>query len=213
MAPGVYYLLTKTRRLSYVGKAANLRRRLGAHARDARWGRVTDVRWEVFASEAAATAREADVIVALQPARNRAIRGDEYYSFVTIGRRGRLQLGNEGEYGCFPHLGHGAYSEPGRMCIDGFKALDRVIRATAPDRALVDAFLSGTNDELLRIEYDEDQPHVRYGVERDRRIAQGFFDAGPKAMRRLRLRHGGTRLVTREQFVEWIRAEVNELIR
>ena len=92
-APGVYYLLTRTGRLSYVGKAANLRRRLGDHARDARWERITDVRWEVLSSDAAAIAREADVIVALQPARNRAIRRDEFYSFVTVGRRGRLELG------------------------------------------------------------------------------------------------------------------------
>src|SRR5438477_8192851 len=115
--PGVYYLLTKTGRLSYVGKAGNLRRRLGEHARDTRWARITDVRWELFSSEATAIAREADVIVALQPARNRAIRSDEFYSFVTIGRRGDLELGNKGAYGCFPHLGRGAYSEPGRACI------------------------------------------------------------------------------------------------
>src|SRR5690349_1565686 len=94
--PGVYYLLTRTGRLSYVGKAANLRRRLGEHARDPRWDRITDVRWELMRSEAAAIAREADVIVALQPARNRAIRSDQYYSFVTVGRRGRLDLGNTG---------------------------------------------------------------------------------------------------------------------
>ena len=212
-APGVYYLLTETGRLSYVGKAANLRRRLGDHARDARWTRIADVRWEVLPSETAAIAREADVIVALQPARNRAIRRDQYYSFVTIGRRGRLELGNGGDYGCFPHLGPGAYSEPGRACIDGFKALNHVIRVTRPDEQLVHAFLSGTSDHLLRIDYDEEQPHVRFGVERDRRWAQGFFEAGPRAMRALRLRHGGVGPVTRQQFVEWIRAEVEEVIR
>ena len=211
--PGVYYLLTKTGRLSYVGKAANLRRRLSDHSRDPRWDRITDVRWELLRSEAAAIAREADVIVALQPARNRAIRGDQFYSFVTIGRRGRLELGDAGDYGCFPHLGRGAYSEPGRACIDGFKALEHVIRVTKPDQALVDAFLSGASDGLLGIDYDEEQPHVRFGVERDRRTAKGFFEAGPAAMRALQLRHGGDGQVTREQFVEWIRAEVNEIIR
>ena len=82
--PGVYYLLTATRRLSYVGKAGNLRRRLGEHGRDPRWGRIAHVRWELMANEAAAAAREADVIVALQPARNRANRAEEYYSFVSI---------------------------------------------------------------------------------------------------------------------------------
>jgi hypothetical protein len=212
-APGVYYLLTPTGRLSYVGKAGNLRRRLGEHGRDPRWARIADVRWEVLASEAAATAREADVIVALQPARNRAIRGDEFYSFVTVGRRGRLELGHTGEYGCFPHLGPGAYSDPGRACIDGFNALNHVIAATKPDEQLVHAFLSGASDALLEIDYDEEQPHVRFGVDRDRRSARAFFDAGPKAMRTLQLRHGGTGQVSRTQFVDWIRAEVNELVR
>jgi hypothetical protein len=212
-APGVYYLLTKTRRLSYVGKAANLRRRLRDHARDARWARIADVRWELLASDAAAIAREADVIVALQPARNRAIRSDEFYSFVTVGRRGRLELATEGDYGCFPHLGRGAYSEPGRACIDGFKALGHVIGVTRPNDELIHAFLAGTSDELLGVEYDEEQPHVRFGVERDRRRAKTFFDAGPRAIRALRLRHGGVGPVTREQFVEWIRAEVDEVIR
>ena len=211
--PGVYYLLTRTRRLSYVGKAANLRRRLGDHARDPRWVRIADVRWELVGSEAAAIAREADVIVALQPPRNRAIRRDEYYSYVTIGPRGRLQLGRQGDYGCFPHLGHGAYSAPGRACIDGFTALGHVIQATSPGHDLVDDFLSGTSDRLLHIDHHEEQPHVRFGVERDRRTAKAFFDAGPRAMRTLRDRHGGTGLVTREDFISWIRTEVDELLR
>ena len=74
-------------------------------------------------------------------------------------------------------------------------------------------FLAGTSDALLHTEIDTDQPHVRHGIERDRAEAARFFDAGPKAMRTLRLRHGGGELVTREQFVEWIRAEVEELLR
>jgi predicted GIY-YIG superfamily endonuclease len=197
-APGVYYLLTQTGRLSYVGKAADLRRRLGEHARDRRWAGIGDVRWEVLASEEAAMAREADVIVALQPARNRAIRGDEFYSFVTVSPQGRLSLGPDGEYGCFPHLGRGAYSEPGRACIDGFKALQHVLRVTKPDPALVHDFLSGASDGLLHVDYDEEQPHVRFGVERDRRVAKGFFEAGPRAVHALRVRHGGGGAVTRE---------------
>lgn len=211
--PGVYYLLTATRRLSYVGKAGNLRRRLGEHGRDPRWRRIAHVRWELLASEAAAAAREADVIVALQPARNRAIRAEGYYSFVSIERGGRLGLGSTGDYGCFPHLGHGASSVPGRTCIDGLAALNHVIRATRPPRDLVDGFLAGDTDELLRVDYDEEQPHVRFGVERDRRAAKAFFAAGPVAMRMLRQRHGGVGQVTRDQFVSWIRTEVAELIR
>lgn len=212
--PGVYYLLTPTGRLSYVGKASNIRRRLADHARDPRWSNIADVRWEVVGSDLAAQAREADVIIALQPARNRAIKaGGDYFSYVSIAPSG-LSLGAAGAYGCFPHLGRGAYAQPGRHCIDGFKALDQLVRATKPDRALVHDFLSGTSDRLLHAPLDHvDQPHVRHGIERDRAEAVRFFVAGPKAMRTLRLRHGGTGLVTREQFVEWIRAEVEELLR
>lgn len=210
-APGVYYLLTRTRRLSYVGMAASLRRRLGEHARDPRWTNITDVRWEVQPSVAAALAREADVIVALQPPRNRAIRGDAFYSYVTVGKGPRLELAKMGDYGCFPHLGRGANSAPGRACIDGFKALGHVIRVTKPDRALIHDFLTGADDALLEIDYAEEQPHLRFGVERDRRTAQGFFDAGPAAMRALRLRHGGTGTVTKDQFVAWLRAEIDEV--
>ena len=213
MRAGVYYLLGPRRQLLYVGKANDLDRRLADHARDARWwGEVVDVRVEVMASERAALLREADVIVALQPPRNKSIRGDDFYSFVSVGSKG-LALGREGDYGVFPHLGRGAYSLAGRSCIDGFKALDRVMRATAPDGRLVHAFLSGTSDRLLRLPLDDvDQPHVRHGIERDRVEAKQFFDAGPRAMRMLRLRHGGRGLVTREQFCSWIRAEVDEVL-
>lgn len=210
--PGVYYLLTPTRRLSYVGKASNLRRRLADHARDPRWSTIADVRWEVVGSDLAAQAREADVIIALQPPRNRAIRADGYFSYVSIGAKG-LALGKDGEFGCFPHLGRGAYCQPGRHCIDGFKALQHVVASTHPAPELVSAFLLGESDALLHVEIDTDQPHVRHGIERSRADAARFFVAGPKAMRTLRRRHGGRDVTTREEFVEWIRAEVDELLR
>jgi hypothetical protein len=209
---GVYYLMGRGRELLYVGKAIDLDRRLADHARDSRWwGDVVDVRWEVMPDARAALAREADVIVALQPPRNRSGKAEQYFSFVSVRAKG-LDFGRDGEYGCFPHLGRGAGLEPGRHCIDGYKALDRVVKATAPDRALLHAFLSGSSDRLLRVELDVDQPHVRHGIERDRAEAALFFAAGPKAMRALRLRHGGRGLVSKEQFVAWIRAEVDEVL-
>jgi hypothetical protein len=209
---GVYYLLGPGRQLLYVGKAVDLDRRLADHARDSRWwGDVVDVRWEVLPDERSALAREADVIVALQPVRNKSGMAEQYFSFVSVGEKG-LDLGRDGEYGCFPHLGRGAGLQPGRHCIDGFKALDRVVRATRPDRALVHSFLNGSSDRLLRAPLDVDQPHVRHGIERDRVEAKQFFTAGPQAMRAIRLRHGGRGLVTRDQFVAWIRAEVDEVL-
>jgi len=210
---GVYYLLGRRRELLYVGKAIDVERRLADHARDARWwGEVMDVRVEAMPSEHAALLREADVIVALQPPRNKAIRGDGFWSYVSVDAKG-LGLGREGDYGVFPHLGRGAYSLAGRHCIDGFKALDRIVRAAAPDPEALHALLSGMSARVLRTSLDHiEQPHVRHGIERDRVEAARFYAAGPKAMRTLRLRHGGRGQVTREQFVSWVRAEVDEVL-
>jgi hypothetical protein len=211
---GVYYLLGRHRSLLYVGKAVDLDRRLADHARDSRWwGDVVDVRWEVMADEHAALVREADVIVALRPPRNRAGIAEQHFSFVSIGAKGLVFGRDGGDYGVFPHLGRGAGLRPGRHCMDGFKALEHVVRATTPDGALLHAFLSGHSDRLLRTPLDHvDQPHVRHGIERDRAEARLFYDAGPKAMRALRRRHGGRGVVTKEQFVGWIRAEVDEVL-
>ena len=117
--------------LSYVGKAANLHRWLGDHARDPlgthrrcalgtrgqRGGRPR--------SRGRRHRRGPACSQPCDPARR-----------VLLVRHDRpawpLQLGRRGDYGCFPHLGHGAYSAPGRACIDGFTALGHVIQARAP---------------------------------------------------------------------------------
>jgi hypothetical protein len=211
VAPGVYYLLAG-RRLQYVGTASNLRRRLAEHRRSGRWTRITSVRWELFASPASALARETAVLVALRPPRNRAP-VDDYFAFVQRGRRGGLVLAADGEYGCFPHLGRGALSAPGGACIDGFDALARLVRAVPPTDDDLDAFLTGESDRLLATALDEDQPHVRLGIERDRAVARRFYEAGPVALATLRRRHGATGAVTRAQWIAWIKSEVRELLR
>jgi predicted GIY-YIG superfamily endonuclease len=209
--PGVYYLVGPQRRLLYVGKASNLRRRLADHARSGRWRTVVDVRWELVRSDAAAIRREADVIVALRPPRNRSIRRDQFFGYVTAGAKG-LELGRAaGEYGCFPHLGVGGISGPSNDCIDGFNALKRIApRASATS---VHAFLAGESDALEIDIGDDEQPHTALGIRKDVALASRFFAAGPKAMHTLRGRHGGTGLVTKKQFVAWIRAEVDEVLR
>jgi hypothetical protein len=208
--PGVYFLLGEGRRLVYVGKASNLGRRLRDHVRSRRWNQVTDVCFEALPSEGAALAREADILAALRPPWNRA-HLDDYFSFVSITAKG-LSLGSAGDYGCFPHLGRGALSDSGRACIDGFDALGRIVKTTRPGDGLVHEFLTGRSDRLLRIDLDLDQPHIRHGVERDRRVAARFFEAGPRAMRTLRLRHGGRGKVSRQEFVDWITEEVRAVI-
>lgn len=208
--PGVYFLLGEGCRLLYVGKATDLRSRLASHARDERWRHVTEARWEPMRSASAALAREADILAALRPPWNKA-HVDDYFSFVTISTR-RLALGPDGDFGCFPHLGKGSLSDRGRACIDGFDALNRIVKVTDPDRDLLSAFLSGRSSVLLRAPIELDQPHIRHGVVRDRQLAARFYEHGPRAMRAIRLRHGGRGKVTREQFCQWIRLEVAESI-
>lgn len=209
-APGVYYLLGDGGRLLYVGKASDLRRRLASHTRSSRWRLIADVRYETTPSPSAALAREADVLAALRPPWNKA-HVDTYFSFVRLSSKG-LILARDGDYGCFPHLGRGALSEAGRACIDGFDALNRIVSTTRPDSKLVHEFLTGRSDRLLREPLDIDQPHIRHGVERDRRTAARFYRAGPRAMREIRLRHAGKGVVSREQFVYWVTEEVDAII-
>jgi hypothetical protein len=75
--PGVYVFRDAGGRALYVGKATNLRRRLGAHFALRRWralgpemARVAAVEWEEAGSEVEALVREAALIRALQPAAN-----------------------------------------------------------------------------------------------------------------------------------------------
>ena len=208
--PGVYYLLGLDDRLVYVGKASDLRRRLRDHARSPRWDQIERVCFETVESPDAALAREADVLAALRPPWNKA-HLDDYFSFVVVGPKG-VNLAKEGDYGCFPHLGKGALSASGRVCIDGFDALARIVKTTRPEENLVRKFLAGSSDGLLREELDIDQPHIRHGVQRDRRLASRFYQAGPRAMRELRLRHGGRGRVSRDEFTAWITREVSALI-
>jgi predicted GIY-YIG superfamily endonuclease len=76
-AAGVYVFCDADNRALYVGKAANLRRRLHAHFADRRWrslhpavARVARVDWQTTGSELEALLREAMLIAELQPAAN-----------------------------------------------------------------------------------------------------------------------------------------------
>jgi predicted GIY-YIG superfamily endonuclease len=73
-APGVYVLRDAHGRALYVGKATNLRRRLGAHFADRQWrrlkpdfARATDAEWQEVGSEIEALLREAALIRDLAP--------------------------------------------------------------------------------------------------------------------------------------------------
>jgi predicted GIY-YIG superfamily endonuclease len=75
--PGVYVLKDADGGALYVGKAANLRRRLRAHFADRRWraikpgmSRAYDAEWQAVGSELEALLREAALIETLQPPLN-----------------------------------------------------------------------------------------------------------------------------------------------
>ena len=76
-APGVYVLVDGDGRALYVGKAANLRRRLRAHFAERRWRAIkpamalaADAEWREVGSELEALLQEAALIHTLQPAVN-----------------------------------------------------------------------------------------------------------------------------------------------
>lgn len=207
--PGVYLLLDGDRRVAYVGMAADIRRRLSDHARTPRWGAVRSVAWELAASSRAAEAREADLLAGLRPPWNKVV--DGFFSFVRVGSTG-LTLGADGDYGCFPHLGRGSVLRPSGDCIDGFDALNRIVRLSRPEAGLVRAFLSGSSDRLLRHPVHTEQPHVLMGLTKDRELAGRFFRAGPSALRRLRRVHGVRGRVSREQFEEWMRLGADQAV-
>lgn len=120
-------------------------------------------------------------------------------------------------YGCFPHLGLGVGTLPGIACSDGYTALLRLLWAasddpgghvpsrltrTAPEtvairiapslRAPLHALLSGTSRRLLDQLATAGQrrdAYLRPSLVRDLDTAVGFFHYGPRALRRLRLRH------------------------
>ena len=254
--PGVYFFLDDDRRLLYVGKAVNLRRRLQQHAKErpyserSKYARVRTVAWEELPDDDAACAREADLIVALQPARNRSIAAGATWSYLVVDAssddvcRFSIVAGDppsrKGDvYGCFPHLGKGQSSRPGIACSDGLTALLRLLWATGPrgtqpyPRAIAGTsppfeatvgvaaahrpglrrLLGGTSARLLAdlataIEADV-EAYLRPALTRDLALARDFFDFGPAALRRLRLRHGlAPGPVERDRIESLLRAEV-----
>jgi predicted GIY-YIG superfamily endonuclease len=148
---GVYFFLGEGLELLYVGKAANLRRRLRQHGAPQATGRLADVyplvrevRWEPAANDHAAAVREADVLLALRPAFNASLMDDGRWNHILVGHRAddpaHLTLALSPEvgrrpartYGCFPYLGAGQSSVPGIACSDGYIALLRLLWATSP---------------------------------------------------------------------------------
>jgi hypothetical protein len=161
--PGVYVFLADDGELLYVGKAADIRARLRGHAgATATSGRMrvlydaaAEVRWEELPDEASAVAREADLIVALRPRCNAAMRDDGRWTFLNVsygdGGDGGLELDQEREprgrlsYGCFPHLGPGLAGRPGIDCTEGYVALLRLVWAASGASGRYPAAVAGAS--------------------------------------------------------------------
>jgi hypothetical protein len=210
---------------------------------------VREVRWQELADADAAAAREADLILALEPSFNASFADDGRWTYVVVSKRGdrvRLALsadadadaGGAAAYGCFPYLGTGMHSRPAAACSDGYVAFLRLLWAAGPDplgsqvpaavrgtsppavfevgvppalRRFLRAFLAGTSERLLA-ELDpfvaRRDAYMQPALRRDRVAAAGFFRHGPRAIRELCRRHATRPPVTRERFVELLRAEV-----
>lgn len=153
--PGVYLFLDESDGVLYVGKAANLRRRLRQHAGmppptshlHQRYELVRRVVWETAAREEAAAWREADLIFALRPPFNAdpgprsadPLNQAVQPPYIIVAAAGDMlsftlqpvvpAIGRA--YGCFPHLGKGVASRLGIACSDGYTALLRLLWAVA----------------------------------------------------------------------------------
>lgn len=139
-------------------------------------------------------------------------------------------------HGCFPHLGRGLRGQPAIACSDGYVALLRLLWASSTDPAPMPAqitrspppafevgvdpglrrrlhdLLSGVSrrliDDLAAAHGHRDQG-VRLGLLSDPPLADRFFDEGPRAIRALRLRHGGPPgPVTRRQVESWLTTDL-----
>jgi hypothetical protein len=212
--PGVYFFLGAERDLLYVGKAADLRRRLGDHARDR--SRTSDLRrrvlldavdhvgWEQTPDAESAMIRESDLIVMLKPAFN-ASHAEQWVDLYVVVRvdAGRVSLGLSAQpsgadrvYGTFPHLAKGAFTSLAKQTKAGYEAFVRLVGAADVSEvgpALHD-FLSGRSarllDELRAAVGTIDVPvFTRAALERDVVGARAYFELAPHRLRRLRLRH------------------------
>ncbi|SDS19699.1 GIY-YIG nuclease family protein [Actinopolymorpha singaporensis] len=165
--PGVYLFLDENDEILYVGKATNIRQRLGRHAATKepgsrlhqRYDLVRRVVWEPAVDEEAAFWREEELIFALRPPfngdpdlRSPGLRSRDAlvpYVVVTETAEGTLAFTLEPApsrvgraYGCFPHLGKGMGSRLGVTCSDGYTAFVRLLWAASGDGLHVPASIT-----------------------------------------------------------------------
>jgi hypothetical protein len=226
--PGVYLMVGDDDELLYVGKAKNLRTRIRSYTRlgkddDPRRismiAKVRSVRWEETADDAAAIARETELLRVLRPPFNysHAARS-KYLGIAVVDNAPKLRLRMTAEqplpsetfYGCFPFEA----STP-----DAFPALVRVLLMAAPHagsprlpsgairvagvdvavavevKPLLRRYLAGRSPRLLgeldeRIAASDADVLVQRAASRDIALLRTFYAAGPRTVRRLQLEYG-----------------------
>lgn len=170
-SPGVYFFLGTNGELLYIGKARNIRKRLQQHALvkpdangwiNPRYELASEVVWEEAPNEDAASAREADLIVALRPRFNaHSEQGRWNYVLIQEAERGlrfslSTQLGERKQraYGCFPHLGKGVSLYPATACSDGYTALLRLFWAASGDGDRTPSRITRSAPETFTVSVD-----------------------------------------------------------
>ena len=140
--PGVYHFFDETGRLIYIGKAKDLRRRIGSYRyvhpdRDSRktWrlvNRIHRIEWETCESHEAALLKESQLLREHRPQFNRANVwpwSSVYIGVKTTGKRVHLTVGRNLDD---EHQWYGAFKS---FAIYAFSALHRLIRQHHADPA------------------------------------------------------------------------------
>lgn len=143
------------RELLYIGKAADLRKRLSSYSRQEKQpsgrkvnliSRVAEIQWQRCRTEEEALIREAELIQALRPPLNGSFTRDVPYTYIRVSRESKrlsdvvrfevihkLETAHGRIYGAFPHLGKGKYTYPAVKMKAGYPALLRVLFAANAD--------------------------------------------------------------------------------
>ena len=135
-SPGVYQLLDADDRALYIGKAKNLRRRLGSYCRRrglerktaAMLSKVAEVQLTVTRSENEALLLEQNLIKALRPAYNIMLRDNKSYPYIHLsGHRDFPRLGfHRGERGDGEYFGPYSSSSGVRRTLEQIQKVFRV---------------------------------------------------------------------------------------
>jgi hypothetical protein len=227
----VYLMIGDDDELLYVGKAKSLRTRIRSYTRldkndDPRRismiAKVRTIRWEEATDDAAAVARETEILRTLRPPFNysHAVRS-KYLGIGVTDKGAKLRirmtaeppLSSETLYGCFPYEA----STP-----EAFPALVRVLAAAAPTvgkpkshqgivrvagsdvivtdevKQLLHRYLSGRSPRLLErvdelITESDADVLIRRAATKDLSVLRTFYVMGPRTVRRLQLAYGSAR--------------------